>query len=197
MHTVGWRGGRDEIGDRYAEIRIDQLVLSAIIGRRDTRWSGNEDGLLIFQIGGSITTDAISAAYTILFNPKKKLSQNCIISQHEAPEIKKNVVSYHDIERISDHLIDWATNIDIDAGLKELRELPTDSLGDMPARLLAALAEAGEVETLERYQRSFAYRDCLGFVPYITDKFIDRALEFARQRREDPKWLPAKPRLRV
>jgi hypothetical protein len=51
----------------------------------------------------------------------------------------------------------------------------------MPLRHLAALAIAGDLQTLSRYQRSFAHGDRLNFVPYITADLIDRALSLAQR----------------
>ncbi|WP_414858990.1 DUF6990 domain-containing protein [Pseudomonas aeruginosa] len=60
------------------------------------------------------------------------------------------------------------------------RALPTNSKGAMPLRNLAALAIAGDVSCLANYQFSFEQGDRLGFVPYITQDMIERALLIAR-----------------
>ena len=70
----------------------------------------------------------------------------------------------------------WARSLNIESGLMVYRSLPTDSKGAMPLRHLAALAIAGDVERLDGYKKNFEMGDRLGFVPYITDGMIDRAV---------------------
>ncbi|RMQ97899.1 hypothetical protein ALP94_02834 [Pseudomonas savastanoi pv. glycinea] len=77
---------------------------------------------------------------------------------------------------MSESAISWARSQNIESGLMFYRNLPTDSKGAMPLRHLAALAIAGDVERLDGYKKSFEVGDRLGFVPYITDAMIDRAL---------------------
>ena len=93
--------------------------------------------------------------------------------------------------------MDWATKADLDAGIAALLDKEASGRGAMPARRLAALAGTGSVEVLEGYSRAFARGDRLGFVPYIKDGHIAAALDFARQRNEQPDWLPHSPKLCV
>ncbi len=51
----------------------------------------------------------------------------------------------------------------------------------MPLRHLAALAIAGDVSCLANYQFSFEQGDRLGFVPYVTQNMIGRALLIANK----------------
>jgi len=59
--------------------------------------------------------------------------------------------------------------------------LPTDSKGSAPLLHLAALAILGRVDRLKSYRTSFETGDRLGFVPYITKDFIDRAVVLAEE----------------
>jgi hypothetical protein len=197
LAELGWWPGRDEVGDRNAEIRIGNFIVKGLLGRRDTRLAGNPNGALIMGLSAWVTIDAVSVAYTVINYPRKRIADHCIICQTDGPSIKKPFITRDDVVKHSDEVVAWAKSCDIDAGLKTLRDLPTNSIGAMPARHLAALAEAGDVETLTRYRDSFASGDRLGFVPYITDEFITRALEFAMKRKADPNWLPKWPRMRV
>lgn len=63
---------------------------------------------------------------------------------------------------------------------ERLINTPTDSVGIVPAQHLAALALSKNFERLEFYLTSLQKGDRLGFVPYITEEYISRALEFAR-----------------
>ena len=93
------------------------------------------------------------------------------------PPITKSV-----IRKIAQVYSDWALAQDLAAVKKRLRGLPTDSIGIKPLKHLSALAEAGEVETLRSYADAFARGDRLGFVPYITEDYIARALEIAKEK---------------
>ncbi|MHA6044579.1 DUF6990 domain-containing protein, partial [Pseudomonas aeruginosa] len=88
--------------------------------------------------------------------------------------------SLDDVVRLSQSAISWASAQDIEKGLAAYRALPTNSKGAMPLRHLAALAIAGDVSCLANYQFSFEQGDRLGFVPYITQDMIERALLIAR-----------------
>lgn len=59
--------------------------------------------------------------------------------------------------------------------------LPTDAPGARPIWHLAALALLGDVAKLKPYQASFEAGDRLGFVPYITKDYIDRAVTLAEE----------------
>lgn len=195
---LGWRPARDEVGDRYAQMRIGDKILEPGLSRRDTRYPGNPNGFLLFEMGGSISEDATSAAYTLMNYPKKRLCSSCIVSLSPNYKIRQPLVYEEDVVAISDAYIEWGRNFDMAAGLKALRELPTDSIGDYPSRHLSALAAHGDVETLTRYGDSFAAGDRAGFVcNYITEDYIKTALDFAHHRRADPNWLPNKPKMRV
>lgn len=198
LKDLGWRPGRDEVGDRNVERRLGDIVIHALVGRRSTRYAGNPSGVLILGLSPWVTTDALSAAYTLMVSPKKRVSDPCIIDQSGSFVIELPVIKREDVVAHSDAVIAWAKSCDIGAGLKALRDLPTNSIGAMPARHLAALAEAGDVETLTRYRDSFAAGDRAGFTcNYITEDYIARALDFAQHRRADRNWLPKRPRLRV
>jgi hypothetical protein len=68
-----------------------------------------------------------------------------------------------EVSRLSENAISWALSQNLEEGLTEYRNLPTNSKGAMPARHLAALAIAGDIERLEYYKRCFDQGDRLGF----------------------------------
>ena len=183
FERLGWKPGRDDVGDRNAEIRIGEKILRPLLSRRDTRYPGNPNGALIFEMGGWITEDAICLAYTIMKDAKKRVSYSCPVENSPNYKIDKPVVYEDDVAEISDAYIKWGRNYDMVGGLKALRDLPTNCIGAMPARHLAALAAYGDVDTLAQYLNSFAQGDRLGFVPYITSDYIRTALDFAEHRR--------------
>lgn len=93
-----------------------------------------------------------------------------------APEILEE-----HIRQGSDEAIAWAKVQDLDKALYDYAALPTDIPGIQPVLHLGALAVLGDVAKLRFYQASFEAGDRLGFVPYITKDYIDRALAFAER----------------
>ena len=198
FERLGWTPGRDEVGDRNAEMRIGKKILHPLLSRRDTRYAGNPNGFLLFEMGGWITCDAISAAYTLMKSPNKRLSHSTPVENSPNYKIQQPLVYEDDVKAISDAYIKWGRNYDIDAGLANLFNQETNQSGAYPARHLAALAACGEVETLTRYRDSFEAGERAGFrALYITEDYIKTALNFAQHRRADPNWLPNKPKMRV
>jgi hypothetical protein len=201
LQQLGWTLYRDETSAQCADIRVGNVVLSVVMGWKDYRKNEFiEDGRLVFSMGGMVSTDATSAAYTLLNykNKNKRISETCIILQREAPVIKQLVVTEKDVCLMSDDLVNWAKSVDIDMGIANLFDQNENQSGAMPARHLAALAASGDVETLTRYRESFARGERAGFYArYITEDYIFRALDFAEKRKADPTWLPKWPRMRV
>jgi hypothetical protein len=197
FERLGWTSGRDEVGDRNAEMRIGHKIFHPLLSRRDTRYPQHPHGYLLFELDGWITCDAISSAYTLMNYPKKRIANSYPVANSPSYKIQQPLVYEDDVKAISDAWIAWGSNYDMGAGLKALRELPTNSIGSNPAGHLSALAANGDVEILASYRESFERGDRLGFVPYITIDYINTALAFAEHRRADPNWLPKRPKMRV
>ena len=185
----GWRVTLDDVGQPFAEFRLAERVIAALLTKRSPTFP--------FNLAGWITDDAVSVAYTAIMHPQKRRAKSTPIVLSPRIDIEKEVASDEDIDRGCAQLLDWALAVDMKAGISALLDKETNGLGAMPARHLAALAATGAVDVLERYHAAFANGDRLGFVPYIKDEHIAAALNFARQRMEQPEWLPNSPRLRV
>ncbi len=185
----GWRVARDETKMPCGELRIGNRVLFAILSKRSPNFP--------FHLGGWVTTDAISTAYTLMMHPKKRIAKSCPLALSPQIDIAKEVAEDADIDAAIAEWIDWGQRVDCDAAMDALLDKDANALGDMPARHLAALAATGGVEVLQGYADAFARRDRLGFVPYITADHIAVARDFAQQRRVNPDWLSASPKLRV
>ena len=112
-------------------------------------------------------------------------------------DIEKQGAGDEDVDRGSAVFMDWASKVDLDAGIAVLLDKEANTLGDMPARHLVALAATGAFEVLQSYADAFAHGDRLGFVPYITTEHIAVALEFSKNRASQPGWSPRSPRLRL
>lgn len=187
---LGWHSYRDEVGDWVIVMRLDDVVVWNVPTVKTLRVSG----------GVNVTNDAFDYAYNCISGKTNRVLENDVIMQTWKDfEIRKAIdaISLADIISLSDQMKDWAETADIEEGLAALRALPTDCLGARPTRHLAALAVAGDVETLAGYKDSFVRGDRLGFVPYVDEGYIQRAYEFASKRRECPNWLPEKPQMRI
>lgn len=181
----GWR----VTGVDLAELRIGDRVVASFFGRRGPNFP--------FNLSGWITNDAICVAYTVIMDPNKRRAESVPVVRSGYITIDKQVASDEDVDRGCATLIDWASNADLDPGVATLLDKDANGSGIMPTYHLAALAATGGVEVLQGYADAFAGGDRLGFVPYITADYVIAALEFAKQRRADPDWLPRYPTLRV
>jgi hypothetical protein len=172
LETLGWRTGKDEVGDNFSVIvRSDmQLRVIPFIGK----WADH------FHVAfmASVSTKTFSDAAAFIFGSEE--DHEPIIVTNGLEEKVTNF-STNDVVRLSERAISWGFSQDMEAGLAAYRALPTDAKGAMPLRHLAALAIAGDLQTLSRYQRSFEQGDRLNFVPYITADLIDRALSIAQR----------------
>lgn len=185
----GWRVTRDETSMPCGELRLGNRVLLAILTKRSPRFP--------FHVGGWVTTDAISTAYTRMLQPRKRVAESCVLALSPQIDIAKEVAEDADVDAAIAEWIAWGQQVDCDAAMEVLLDKEANGLGDMPARHLAALAATGGVEVLQGYADAFAAGDRLGFVPYITADYVTAALAFAKQRRADPYWLPRSPKMRV
>jgi hypothetical protein len=172
LESLGWRAGRDEVGDNFAVITRGEVQLRVIpfIGKRADHFR------VAFM--ASVSTKTFSGAAAFIFGSKN--DHEPIIVTGGLEEKFANF-SANDVVRLSEDAISWGFSQDIEAGLVACRALQTDAKGAMPLRHLAALAIAGDVQTLSIYQRSFARGDRLNFVPYITADLINRALSLAQR----------------
>lgn len=181
----GWRVS----GGNIAELRIEGRVLVSFFGKRSP--------VFPFNLGGWITTDAVSVAYTAIMHPTKRRAESVPVVRSGRIDIEEEVASDEDVDRACAALIDFAGKADPDAGIAALLDKEANGLGIMPSYHLAALAATGAVEVLQAYAEAFASGDRLGFVTYITQDHVAAALQFSRQRRADANWLPRYPRLGV
>lgn len=172
LSELGWRAGKDEVGDRFCVLKLDDrqiLVLPTVRKASDH---------LRVTLMPSISTEGFTSAISYIREDSQGGHEPLIVSRE--PVTKLPNLTREDVVRLSESAISWAKAQDIEQGLSAYRGLPTDSKGAMPLRHLAALALAKDVPRLESYQRAFEQGDRLGFVPYIQKEMIDRAVSLAR-----------------
>lgn len=163
----GWVCSKDEVGDYFCLTDVGGVEVQIIPSVRK-----RSDHFRV-SLMPSVSTKKFSE--TVAFVRGEGSGYSPVIVSNEPPE-KLPKFSSDDVLRMSEKAISWARSQNIESGLMVYRNLPTDSKGAMPLRHLGALAIAGDVERLDGYKKRFEMGDRLGFVPYITDGMIDRAL---------------------
>ncbi len=174
LKTLGWRVYTDEVGDRVANYFMPDRIVDIIYGIRGQ--TGDRE--LVAML--SVSTEAFSHACSEICAEGARYSP--LVRAWEGPARAAPVISEDHVRELSDEAISWAQEQDLDAGLRELAALPTDAPGARPVWHLAALAVMGHIDRLKSYQASFEAGDRLGFVPYITKDYIDRAVSLAETR---------------
>lgn len=171
LKLLGWSIHTDEVGDKVARFKLPDRVVSIIYGL-DLILQGQKFGVIL-----SLTTDAFSQACSEI----RGKHQSCypLVRAWMRIDIRAPEILEDDVRQTSDEAITWAKNQDLDKALQEHSMLPTDAPGARPIWHLAALALSGDVAKLKTYQASFEAGDRLGFVPYVTKDFIDRAVALA------------------
>lgn len=130
----------------------------------------------------SVSTKDFSVLVKYIFENKKprRIVHSGIVRNKEQSIYTKNPTR-EVIEKYLNEIEVWAQEQDIEAGLKEYCKLPTDSKGNLPLYHLSALAISGQSTQLTDYLEHFQNSDSMGFVPYIKQDFIGRALEASKK----------------
>ena len=173
LKALGWSTRTDEVGDKSAQFRLPDRIADISYGVRT--FKGGQD----FRAMLSVSTDSFSKAWVEIHGDHRSCAPLIVAWKGvriEAPEILEEHV-----RQASEESIAWAGAQDLAAGLVEHASLPTDAPGTGPILHLAALAVTGNVAKLKSYRASFEAGDRLGFVPYITGDYIDRAVALAER----------------
>lgn len=131
------------------------------------------------DLSPSVSTEQFSSHVSVISNEKSRIVP-LVVNFTADPVVCSKGFSPKEIADVSQSVIDWATAQDLESGLQKYARLPSGSVGDLPLRHLAALAILGRRDALHAYKRSFAAGERAGFVPYITEDFIDRAIGLLR-----------------
>lgn len=130
----------------------------------------------------SVSTKDFSVLVKYIFENKKprRIVHSGII-RNKQQSIYTNNPTREVVEKYLQEIEVWAQEQDIEAGLKEYCKLPTDSKGNLPLHHLSALAISGQSTQLADYLENFKNSDYMGFVPYIKQDFIERALKASKK----------------
>jgi len=175
LKASGWSLSRDDTGTYSAMKDLDGRTVDAIPSLRRLARGQMLDFLV------SVSTKEFSAFACSIFG--EKTSHQPIVPGPDF-EILRPDVTEADVRDLAQAILDWAATADIAAGLEAYRNLPTSAPGARPVWHLAALALEGDVARLTAYQASFRTGDRLGFVPYIEQDMIDRAVAPAQAVRD-------------
>lgn len=130
----------------------------------------------------SVSTKDFSVLVKYIFeNKKPRRIVHFGIIRNKQQSIYTNNPTREVVEKYLKEIEVWAQEQDIEAGLKQYCKLPTDSKGNLPLHHLAALAISGQSTQLADYLEHFKKSDNMGFVPYIKQDFIERALEASKE----------------
>ena len=173
LKGLGWQAYTDEVGDKYTHFRLPDRTAQIIYGVRKFRDDEQLEAML------SLTTEAYSEAGATIGADRG--SYTPLIRAWNGLKVRAPEIMEEHVRQISDEAIVWAKDQDLVAGIEANAKLPTDAPGSRPIWHLAALAVSGDVGKLKSYQASFESGDRLGFVPYVTKDYIDRAVAFAEE----------------
>ncbi|MEX5832987.1 hypothetical protein AB3332_23715 [Ralstonia solanacearum] len=172
IEGFGWKRQVDEVGDNSFSLDLGDRIVTVMphVGKRHDHFR--------ISFAPSVTTREFSEMASALMN-ESDAEHEPISAMLEKPEKVSNF-GEGDVDVWLRKIIAWAKSEDIEGGLAKYRALPTDSVGARPMRHIAALALAGDVEKIKGYLCSFKAGNRLGFVPYITESMLDRAIALAK-----------------
>lgn len=174
LKESGWVFERDEAGSQIGIYDLGDRLLQIVPGV-----SGSPPRVSVTLLP-SVTTKEFSEIVSQIGD--EEYTPNPIVRWFEQPPNHPELTP--DLVRLrAEEVLAWGRGADIEGGLAAYRDLPTSAPGARPLWHLGALALAGDVERLQGYQDSFRRGDRLGFVPYIKEDMIDRALEIAKDER--------------
>ncbi len=175
LTALGWSIQTDEVGDKVAYYKLPDRKIQIIYGIKtlsDSQWMYTME---------SLSTDAFSKACYLICENMGDFAP--LVIPWNSRKVRAPRISETHVRQASAEVISWAKEQNLNAALQEKAALPTTAPGTGPVLHLAALAVLSDVDRLEYYQSRFVAGDRLGFVPYITKEYIDRAVAQAKRMR--------------
>lgn len=167
--AAGWRHKKDSGGDTISFFDLDDRVVAVVFRILPLANHQRIDANL------SVSTDAFMEACRKIQHDRS-LSAPLSVNR-TGMQVTTASIQVADVVEFSERAIAWARSENLDLALKLKAELATSSPGALPIWHLAALALTNSHEKLRHYLNCFVAGDRLGFVPYITQHHIERALE--------------------
>ncbi|MFL9711310.1 DUF6990 domain-containing protein [Methylobacillus sp. Pita1] len=173
LREIGWKISKDEVGDSCCIYSLENCKILAIPSIK------NLTSESILGCVAAITTNEFDKAISIIYGKNKK-NIPIVSSRYKDFNYHKESITNDTIIKLSDDLISWGKQQDIEKGLWHYRSLPTDAKGAFPVRHLAALAIHGDSEKLSYYLENFKKGNRMNFVPYIKEEMIESALKLSK-----------------
>jgi len=174
LKSLGWSIYTDEVGDKVAHFILPDRVVDIVYGIDKIKGQQKFGAML------SLSTDAFSGACSSVAGEQTHFYP--LVRAWSGLDIRASEILEEHIRQASDEAIAWAKEQDLDKALREYADLPTDAPGARPIWHLATLALSGDLSKLKFYQARFTVGDRLGFVPYVTEEYIERAVALAEGR---------------
>lgn len=171
LNAKGWSLAKDDAGDIFATQTLIDRVISVIPNVKNLK-----TGLAV-HMRESVSTKSFSRAVSNISGQDETYWP---LKTRFGPPFRSENFSATDISIMLENINVWANEINLEAELALKRNLPTDSAGSLPLHHLAALALNKEKNTLASYRDAFEKDDRLGFVPYVKQEHILRALEISQ-----------------
>ena len=169
FEILGWILSKDSIGDKFITYSFsDTEQVSACLVLKQIRGDSKLSGLFC------VSTERFSRIYTKLQN-KRKIDTIGIAKKEFRWLLADS--NKNQIAPIAEQVIQWARSVNVNNEINKFVLLPTDAVGNQPLLHLAALAITNNYTRLNNYLESFKQGNRLGFVPYITQAHIERALK--------------------
>lgn len=173
LKSIGWSTSKDEVGDRSARFGLPDRKVEIIYGLDRIRDQQ--------KFGSMLSVSTVEFSHACGKIRERASGYSSLITAWKGLDIRAPEILEEHVRQASEQAIAWAQSQDLDEALRKHAALPTDAPGTGPILHLASLAILGEVEKLKSYQASFEAGDRLGFVPYITKDYIDRAVALAQE----------------
>lgn len=178
LKKLGWIYIKDENNDKYFLKNYEdlQVILTPKLEKRGE--------IFYFSLDPSVSSRKFSEICNYLICEEREFYY--LISRYGllAPPLEKGLpeseFEFINVDIFNDLLAEasiWAKYQEIDKALQYYAEAPTTWPGIAPIYHLAALVIQENKERLKHYQQSFLEGNRLGFVPYITDEVINRAVQ--------------------
>lgn len=168
LSILGWSSNTDEVGEKFAHLHLPDRTIQIIYGVRNF----TDDQQLEANL--SLSTDTFSKVCAIISDNISDYTP--LIRSWKGLRIKVPKIKENHVKRISDKAFCWAKDQDLDEAIEAHASLPTDAPGARPIWHLSALVLSKNIQLLQFYKTSFANGDRLGFVNYVNEDYIDRAM---------------------
>lgn len=173
LESLGWSIAKDEVGDKVATFHLtDRIAYS--IPRIQKISSG-----FVLRMRESFSTERFNHALSYISD---EASSYHSMKTKFGNDYRSPSFTIADVERIAKLTSEWASQQNIEFELEKKRSLPTNSAGNLPIQHLGALALRQDTKILSKYYEAFKRGDRMGFVPYIQQNHIERALAFAQNK---------------